>query len=199
MNSYKDYQNARDLSWKVLIENDVRALPVKIVPICWSYGIRVRSYQDNAEILRKLNLTQMIDRTDGFLMYISGEPVIFYDKRCTEGRQRFTIGHELGHYLLGHVKPGQVTIINREPEPGDSPAERQANQFAARILAPACVLWGLDLHDADEIAAACGISKQAAAFRAERMRVLYQRGKFLTAPEERRVYSQFENFISQGR
>lgn len=196
---YERYKQARNLSWEVLIRNNIQELPVKIVPICRSYGIRVRSYQDSAEILRKLNLTQMIDRTDGFLMYISGEPVIFYDQRCSGGRQRFTIAHELGHYLLGHVKPGQVTTINREPEPGDSPAERQANQFAARILAPACVLWGLDLHDADEIAAACGISKQAAAFRAERMRVLYQRGKFLTAPEERRVYSQFENFISQGR
>lgn len=196
---YERYKQARNLSWEALIQNKVNKLPVKIVSICRSYGIRVRSYQDSAEILRKLNLTQMIDKTDGFLMYISGEPVIFYDKRCTEGRQRFTIAHEMGHYLLGHVKPGQVTTINREPEPGDSPAERQANQFAARILAPACVLWGLDLHDAKEIAEACGISMQAAAFRAERMRVLYQRGKFLTAPEERRVYSQFENFISRGR
>ena len=196
---YERYKQARNLSWEVLIQNKVSKLPVKIVPICRSYGIRVRSYQDGADILEKLNLTQMIDRTDGFMTYISGKPAIFYDQRCTEGRKRFTIAHELGHYLLGHVKPGQVTTINREPEPGDSPAERQANQFAARILAPACVLWGLDLHDADEIAAACGISKQAAAFRAERMRVLYQRGKFLTAPEERRVYSQFKNFISQGR
>lgn len=196
---YERYKQARNLSWEVLIQNKVSKLPVKIVPICRSYGIRVRSYQDSTEILRKLNLIHMISRTDGFLTYLSSAPVIFYDQRCSGGRQRFTIAHELGHYLLGHVKPGQVTTINREPEPGDSPAERQANQFAARILAPACVLWGLDLHDADEIAAACGISKQAAAFRAERMRVLYRRGKFLTAPEERRVYSQFENFISQGR
>ena len=97
------------------------------------------------------------------------------------------------------MQPGQVTAIKREPAPGDSPQERQANQFAARVLAPACVLWGLDLHSADEIAAACGISRAAAAFRAERMQELYRRGKFLTAPQERRVYRQFENFISQGR
>ena len=196
---YKDYQQARDLSWEVLTQNNVCELPVKIAPICRNYGIRVRSYQDSADVLGKLNLMDMIDRTDGFLAYISGEPVIFYDQSCVPGRQRFTIAHELGHYLLGHVQPGQVTTINREPTPGDSPQERQANQFAARVLAPACVLWGLDLHSADEIAAACGISRAAAAFRAERMRELYQRGKFLTAPQERQVYRQFETFISRGR
>lgn len=196
---YKDYQKARDLSWEVLIRNNVRELPVKIAPICRNYGIRVRSYQDSTDVLEKLNLMDMMDRTDGFLTYISGKPVIFYDQRCVPGRQRFTIAHELGHYLLGHVQPGQVTAINREPAPGDSPQERQANQFAARVLAPACVLWGLDLHSADEIAAACGISRAAAAFRAERMRELYRRGKFLTAPQERQVYRQFENFISRGR
>lgn len=196
---YENYKQARDLSWEVLIRNNVRELPVKIVPICRNYGIRVRSYQDSADVLGKLNLMDMIDRTDGFLTYISGEPAIFYDQRCVPGRQRFTIAHELGHYLLGHVRPGQVTTINREPDPGDSPAERQANQFAARILAPACVLWGLDLHSADVIAETCGISMQAAAFRAERMQELYRRGKFLTAPQEKQVYRQFENFISQGR
>lgn len=196
---YKDYQQARNLSWEVLIRNNVCELPVKIAPICRNYGIRVRSYQDSVDVLGKLNLMDMMDRTDGFLTYISGEPVIFYDQRCVPGRQRFTIAHELGHYLLGHVMPGQVTAINREPAPGDSPQERQANQFAARVLAPACVLWGLDLHDADEIAAACGISRAAAAFRAERMRELYRRGKFLTAPQEKQVYRQFENFISRGR
>lgn len=196
---YKDYQQARNLSWEVLIRNNVCELPVKIVPICRNYGIRVRSYQDSSDVLRGLGLLHMTDRTDGFLTYISGAPVIFYDQRCVPGRQRFTIAHELGHYLLGHVMPGQVTAINREPAPGDSPQERQANQFAARVLAPACVLWGLDLHDADEIATACGISRAAAAFRAERMRELYRRGKFLTAPQEKQVYRQFENFISRGR
>lgn len=196
---YKDYQKARDLSWEVLIRNNVCELPVKIVPICRNYGIRVRAYQDNTDVLEKLNLMDMMDRTDGFLTYISGEPVIFYDQRCVPGRQRFTIAHELGHYLLGHVMPGQVTSINREPAPGDSPEERQANQFAARVLAPACVLWGLDLHSADEIAEACGISRAAAAFRAERMQELYRRGRFLTAPQEKQVYRQFENFISRGR
>ena len=196
---YENYKQARDLSWEVLIAHNVRELPVKIVPICRGYGIRVRSYQDSSDVLRGLGLLHMTDRTDGFLTYIYATPVIFYDQRCVPGRQRFTIAHELGHYLLGHVQPGQVTAINREPAPGDSPQERQANQFAARVLAPACVLWGLDLHSADEIAAACGISRAAAAFRAERMQELYRRGKFLTAPQERRVYRQFENFISQGR
>lgn len=66
----------------------------------------MRAYQDSAEMLRKLNLIHMISRTDGFLTYLSGEPAIFYDKRCTEGRQRFTIAHELGRLPVRACQAG---------------------------------------------------------------------------------------------
>ena len=71
--------------------------------------------------------------------------------------------------------------------------------FAARLLAPACVLWGLDLHTAEEISEACNISLQAAGFRAERMKELYRRNRFLTSPLERKLYDQFRDFIEQNR
>ena len=73
--------------------------------------------------------------------------------------------------------------------------EQAANRFAADLLAPACVLWGLDLHQAEDIARVCKISIQAAQFRAERMEILYQRNKFLLHPLERAVYRQFEPYI----
>lgn len=31
----------------------------------------------------------------------------------------------------------------------------EADMFAARLLCPSCVLWGLNLHTADEIARTC--------------------------------------------
>lgn len=67
--------------------------------------------------------------------------------------------------------------------------------FASRLLAPACVLWALDARTPEEIASLCKISHQAAAFRAERMELLYRRGKFLASPLERKVYEQFSKFI----
>lgn len=122
---------------------------------------------------------------------------MLYNETCTPERIRFTVAHELGHIVLGHVSPGGITIANREPDPQDDPKEIAANQFAARLLAPACVLWGLDLHTAKEIAQVCRISKQAAEFRAERMNVLYSRNKFLTSQIERRLFQQFLPFMKR--
>ncbi len=73
----------------------------------------------------------------------------------------------------------------------------QADMFAARLLAPACVIWGLNLHNAHEISQICNISYEAATYRAKRMELLYKRNKFLTSELEKEVYSNFENFINQ--
>lgn len=77
--------------------------------------------------------------------------------------------------------------------------ETEADMFASRLLAPACVLWGLDLHTVDEIAKVCNISKKAAQARADRMATLYKRNKFLTNPIEREVFNNFREFINQNK
>ena len=77
--------------------------------------------------------------------------------------------------------------------------EREANVFASRLLAPACVLWALDARSPEEIAALCRISNQSAKFRAERMQKLYDRNRFLTSPLERQVYQQFSAFIARKK
>ncbi|MEG1551166.1 MAG: hypothetical protein RR355_02735, partial [Oscillospiraceae bacterium] len=74
--------------------------------------------------------------------------------------------------------------------------EIQADIFASRLLAPACVLWGLNLHTADEIMSACNISHSAAQIRAERMAILYSRNVFLQSDLEKKVYSNFSEFIN---
>lgn len=67
------------------------------------------------------------------------------------------------------------------------------------LLAPACVLWGLDLHTPEDIARVCNISLSSAIKRARRMEELYRRNMFLSHPLERQVYKQFQGFISENR
>ncbi len=181
---YRDYKMSRDLAWRVLIEEHVTELPVMVGKLCRNMGITVQYYDP-------------IDENDGFSTILDGRARIFVSNRCSRERQRFTSAHELGHILLGHV--GQYKLVNREPTRGDNPIEQAANVFASRILAPACVLWALDTRTPEEIAALCQISHQAAAFRAERMAILYERGKFLSSPLERAVYDQFGDFIRRKR
>lgn len=182
--NYKDYQNSRDAAWRLLLDLKVRELPVRPGVICRALGIKVRYYTPE-------------DRNDGKCLLIGGVPVVLVSDAATRTRQRFTVAHELGHIVLGHV--GRYELVNREPSAGDNSIEQAANVFASRLLAPACVLWGCNARTAEEIATLCDISLQAAQFRAERMAELYRRDKFLTLPLEREVYHQFTDYIANHR
>lgn len=181
---YRDYKNSRDLAWQILINEGVTELPVKVGTLCRGMGISVSYFIPT-------------DGNDGQSMIVGDRARILISSQCSIERQRFTCAHELGHILLGHV--GQYELVNREPDPKDNPIEQAANVFASRLLAPACVLWALDTRTPEQIAQLCKISYQAATFRAERMALLYERGKFLTSPLERQVYDQFAEFIARKK
>ena len=109
---------------------------------------------------------------------------------------RFTVAHELGHILLGHILVTGTkyrTFAKRDEE------EQAADMFAARLLAPACVLHELQATTAEQIAKICNISMQAAKHRAERMQVLEARNKYYLHPLERKVREQFDSFIKENK
>lgn len=170
------------MSWEILLKGNVRELPVNIVELCCKLGIAVK-YYDKLE-----------QGNDGKCTVINNQPIILVRPDCNRQRKRFTVAHELGHILLGHV--GKYELVNREISPNDNPIEQEANVFASRLLAPACVLWGLKVQRADEISQLCDISPIAAECRWQRMQELYKRNKFLVAPLEREVFNQFQKFIS---
>lgn len=59
-------------------------------------------------------------------------PLIFVNSQQPTPRALFTLAHELGHLLIGHN--GSIAVDDSFI--GDSPAERQANAFAAAFLMP---------------------------------------------------------------
>lgn len=175
----------------------ISSFPVDLNVILPRFGARAYPYSRNWSQLRALGMEDAAQTTSGLAFYRNASPIIMYDDRNTTNRIRFTVAHELGHIALGHIQPGEHTIVNREPSPSDSPMEEAANRFAVDLLAPACVLWGMDLHTAAEIELVCGISGRAAQFRAEHMELLYRRHRFLANPLERAVYQQFLPFIRE--
>lgn len=199
--NYSKYQKSRDLSWEVLIKNNISELPVKVSGICSHMDIKVISYSAGKSLIDRLNMQRLIKSSDGFTY----GGAIFYNDGCSVARQRFTVAHELGHILLH----GGHGVYNREPCENDNPIEQEANVFASRLLAPACVLWGLGIANAQQISDFCNISRQSAEFRMKRMQELYNRESgflkkykkscFLTSPLERAVYSQFFDYISSHK
>lgn len=190
---YKSYQNTRDAAWKILLDCGIDSLPVDLNHICRQLGVGVYRYED----VSGAGKTAL--QGDGLLYFEGDRPVILFDQNKPPARIRFTIAHELGHLILGHVTARQPSAVEREPRCAADPIETAANRFAIRLLAPACVLWGLEAHTAQEISQLCNISLQAAQFRAERMTLLRQREKFLTSGLEQQVYQQFLPYIRGAR
>lgn len=185
---YVNYQNARNAAWRFLLDNNVSLLPVDLISICKDNNIKVlRDVKSLYLDTHERGVTFLRDKQYNVLLNAS-DPVPV---------QRYTIAHELGHIYMEHPltngKYGRTFGPQREEK---SPIEYQAERFAIDILAPACVLWGLKLSEPDEISKVCGISLQAATYRAERMQILYRRNAFLRNPMEKDVYEQFYTFIN---
>ena len=192
-----DYKNSRNAALEILLACNIDRLPVNLNTILLQMGVRAYPYQGNETPIKEMGLERACAQTAGLTFYRGDAPIILYDRNTPPPRLRFTVAHELGHIALGHVRPGERTVQNREPRPEDSPIEQAANRFAVDLLAPACVLWGLGVHTPKEIAEVCAISRASAEFRAARMAELYHRGKFLTHPTERAVYAAFLPFIKE--
>jgi len=82
---------------------------------------------------------------DAILKYYQGgsTPAIFVDSRSALNRKRFSVAHELGHFVLNtrlHPEDGilETDTFYRDgnSQSGDNPVEVFTNQFAAELLMP---------------------------------------------------------------
>ena len=177
---------------KVLDKYDLNNLPIDVEKLCRDLKIPVH-YVDFSSVERKVG-----KKISGAIQKDDGAYTILVNEDESDVRIRFTIAHELGHYLLGHLGTDK-TNLNREYHNIKPVHETEADMFAARLLAPACVLWGINAHTAEQIASVCNISPEAAKIRSERMELLRKRNKFLTSPLEQQVYNQFADYIKNNR
>lgn len=209
---YSDYKKARDTAWDIIFKYNVDRLPVAMKKLCKDMNLLCYSYEDGKELIERYKL-QPFTINDGFSKIIKNRYLIFYNETIQpHARKRFTVAHEIGHIVLGHLTQDStacrsgVSLWNRTgDEP--NPMEAAANVFASRLLAPACVLHALDIHTAGDIASLCGLSNTAAEIRAKRMAELYARERewlrtkgrscFGVSPQERRALAQFWKFIAE--
>lgn len=102
---------------------------------------------DVEKLVKKLNIDIIPEKLDndvsGLFVRIDDKPVISYNKNERNlGRKRFTIAHELGHYILHSDKPlfidktPKVMFRNSASSSGEQLQEREANHFAAALLMP---------------------------------------------------------------
>jgi Zn-dependent peptidase ImmA (M78 family) len=151
------------------------------------------------DIARNLGIEVTRDRVDdelsGFIVrdQESNKVVIGANKSHHPHRQRFTVAHELGHFLLHKGQPVhldedntraafRVNLRSAESTTGEDNDEREANLFAAELLMPASFLKkdlqgkDVDLLDdgkfLEKLAGKYKVSVQALTFRLAYLRYI---------------------------
>jgi Zn-dependent peptidase ImmA (M78 family) len=129
----------------------VQKAPVDVESVASFLGINVRK-------------TPTKDEVSGFLFKQPGaQAVIGINSLHHPNRQRFTLSHEIGHFVLHpqedmHVDKFVLQFRDSNSSKGEDELEKEANRFAAELLMPKEFLRrdlteiGLhDLHDDDAV------------------------------------------------
>ncbi|MFN3699253.1 MAG: ImmA/IrrE family metallo-endopeptidase [Dictyoglomus sp.] len=109
--------------------------------------------------LRLLNLSSQIS---GILYKRNNKHVIIINKNDAITRQRFTLAHEIGHFLLHTPKEA---IYSDYPKFQNLQIEREANIFAASLLIPDFILEEYLNYSVEKISQIFFVSKKVAEIR----------------------------------
>lgn len=100
---------------------------------------------------------------------------ICVNKSHCDERKRFTIAHEIGHYVLDHLNSDCKRYRRVDYDNGDNTAqESQANKFAAILLMPKDMvkeIW-IKFHDIQIVAATFGVSVESASYRINNLKLV---------------------------
>lgn len=105
------------------------------------------------------------DGIAGLLKFEDNKFNIYVNEYQSVNRQRFTIAHEIGHYILhrDYVVEQKINVFYRKDFDNFSDTiEQQANLFAASILMPEKVIKNLlQTYTIDDISNILKVSRQA--------------------------------------
>lgn len=110
------------------IENNVNDYPVRIIDLCKAYGISVFE-----KYLPENVSGYIVIQSKEFRDYNTNK-VIVVNLSDSASRRRFTIAHELAHFLL-HKKEDETLFAHRDAGQNGG-IEHEANIFASNILMP---------------------------------------------------------------
>lgn len=164
-------ENLEDRAETLLKELGLLSVPVNVERVAARLSVQVER-------------TEFGDDVSGVLVVDDGRGVIGVNAAHAPTRQRFTIAHEIAHYVLHRdqlpvfIDKGlrQYLAVFRDgsSSTGEHRREREANGFAAALLMPAVLVRDevarlrLDLEDEDAVdalAARFRVSRQAMSFR----------------------------------
>lgn len=146
---YDTYEEIKREVVKFLKKMNINSLPIDCFAIAKQMGFILIKFSELSEKTREEIL---LCGGDAFTLELvdSNEKFIFYNDNVVMGKQRFTIMHEIGHYVLGHK------------ESDSDLAESEADFFAKYTLAPLPLVMQKNIENYVDLADNFGISKECA-------------------------------------
>ncbi len=196
---YGRYKNVRGAAWQFLIDFGLASLPVDIADICKQMEVAVYSYESGKSLLETLKLTDHCNSNDAFALCFMDKWFVFYrDHFYSYAQINYVLAHEIGHILLGHKLKTKRDLFQKCSFVQKKDAiEKEADMFASRILAPACILKELGIQSYTEIMTLCYLPKEPALQRAQRLKELIRRNRFYEDPLECSVRDRFMGFLDR--
>lgn len=185
----------------VMTQQDIKSKAKALLQNCGLYRLPVDVDALASRIDLHVNYTNLDDDYSGLLVIRGGAAIAHINKLHHPNRQRFSLAHEIGHFVLHEQQQtsGESAYVDKvmrlyhraDREFGqDARMEWQANVFASEILMPEQLLRskildeGYDLEDEADVsrlAVVLKVSEQALAIRLTRMKDLLEQILDVTA------------------
>ncbi|MEQ1933233.1 MAG: ImmA/IrrE family metallo-endopeptidase [Fimbriimonadaceae bacterium] len=155
---------------ELLEAQGIRKAPIPVDKIAKALGVQIR-------------YSPLDEELSGMIFIKDGIPIIGVNALHHPHRQRFTIAHELGHYMLHrnllsnevHVdKQFKILMRNSKSSTGTDAMEVEANKFAAELLLPEFLIEDVLAHSTFDIDDRAPLDELAKKFRVSKEMLEYR-------------------------
>lgn len=137
----------------LLVKHGVSELPLtmrKAEIIAQFSGWLLLTYDEGKELIEACGAEETAERYPAFTLIHRKQNVILFRASLSYEHKLFCILHEFGHIVLKHTAENNVLGITPSPEE-TARQECEADDFAAEMLAPSCVMYALGIKSAHQL------------------------------------------------
>ena len=200
------YSYARQRAYRLLCELEIDRLPIDPWAIANAlpnvHVLKWSELRDNCHQADPLSIDE--EGADAKTQHIRGRDdylVVYDDRVLSPGRIRWTVAHEIGHIVLGHLVSFDATALCRGSltEAEYYVLEREADCFAVNLLAPMTIMNRIpSVKTAYDYMEMCELSEEASKNCLEELSLL-KSGKRIPFPtkEEDTLFRHFFRFLNE--
>jgi hypothetical protein len=189
------WKRSVEIAQNFIFDIGIRCLPVDPFSLYAKSGWVLLTYAQAKMIYPNFNPNQIMkQKTDAKTFLKDGFYITIYNEKLHPKRIRWTIGHEIGHILLGHFNfektYANIGLSGEEREV----LEDEANIFCAELMSPFCILKELKATSVQKICDITDLSRFAATNRQKSLKYHWNDDFYLAVNNQFKF--QFADFLA---